>query len=85
MLPQILQQLGRNQANPATAKIKQMMNMVRMSRNPQMMINQMMQSNPQLKQAMEFINTSGKTPEQAFYALAEQMGVDPQEVLNSLK
>ena len=68
-----------------TAQIKQMMNMVRMSRNPQAVINQLMQNNPQLKQAMDFINTSGKTPEQAFYALANQMGVDPQEVLNSLK
>ena len=66
-------------------KIKQMMNMVRMSRNPQMMLNQLMQSNPQMKQAMDFINTSGKTPEQAFYALAEQMGVNPQDVLDSLK
>ena len=66
-------------------QIKQMMNMVRMSRNPQMMINQLMQSNPNLKQAMDFINASGKTPEQAFYALANQMGADPQEVLNSLK
>ena len=31
MIPDILQQLGRNQVSP----IKQMMNMVRMSQNPQ--------------------------------------------------
>lgn len=67
------------------AQIKQMMNTVRMARNPQFAMQQMMQNNPQLKQAMDFIRTSGKTPEQAFYALANQMGVNPQEVLNSLK
>ena len=85
-IPQILQQLGNGQAvNPMMAQIKQMMNTVRMARNPQFAMQQMMQNNPQLKQAMDFIRTSGKTPEQAFYALANQMGVNPQEVLNSLK
>ena len=84
-VPQILQQLGRGQASPMMAKVKQMMNMVRMARNPQMMMNQMIQSNPQLKKAADFVNASGKTPEQAFYDLANQMGVNPQEILDSLK
>ena len=82
--PQILQQLGRSQLSQTTAKVKQLMNTVRMARNPQAMMNQMLQTNPQLKQAMNLINTSGKTPEQTFYALAEQMGVNPQDVLDSL-
>lgn len=68
-----------------TAKIKQMMNMVKMSRNPQMAMNQLMQSNPQLKQAMDFVNASGKDPKGAFYDLAQQMGVNPQDILDSLK
>lgn len=61
------------------------MNTVRMARNPQAMMNQMLQTNPQLKQAMDFVNASGKSPEQAFYALANQMGVNPQEILDGLK
>ena len=61
------------------------MNTVRMARNPQAMMNQMIQTNPQLKQAMDFVNASGKSPEQAFYALANQMGVNPQEILDGLK
>ena len=72
-------------SNPMTAKIKQMMNMVKMSRNPQMAMNQLMQNNPQLKQAMDFVNASGKDAKGAFYALANQMGVSPQDVLDSLK
>ena len=83
--PQILQQLGRSQLSQTTAKVKQLMNTVRMARNPQAMMNQMIQTNPQLKQAMDFVNASGKSPEQAFYALANQMGVNPQEILDGLK
>ena len=83
--PQILQQLGRSQLSQTTAKVKQLMNTVRMARNPQAMMNQMIQTNPQLKQAMDFVNSSGKSPEQAFYALANQMGVNPQEILDGLK
>lgn len=83
--PQILQQLGRSQLSQTTAKVKQLMNTVRMARNPQAMMNQMLQTNPQLKQAMDFVNASGKSPEQAFYALANQMGVNPQEILDGLK
>ena len=71
--------------NPMMGQIKQMMNMVRMSRNPQMALNQLIQSNSQMKQVMDFVKASGKTPEQAFTALAQQMNVDPQEFLNELK
>ena len=84
--PQILQQLGRSlPQNPGIAKVKQLMQTVRMAQNPQLAMQHMVQSNPQMKQAMDFIRASGKTPEQAFYALANQMGVNPQDVLDSLK
>lgn len=67
------------------SRVKQMMTAVRMAQNPQLAMQQMIRSNPQMQKVIDFVNTSGKTPEQAFYALAEQMGVDPQEVLNGLK
>ena len=82
-MPVILQQLVRN--NPMMQKVKQMMGMVNASQNPQMMMNQMLTSNPQFKQVMEIINQSGGDPQKAFYALAEQKGVDPNEILNMLK
>ena len=59
--------------------------MVNGAQNPQLMLNQLMTSNPQLKQAMDIINQSGGDPKKAFYALAEQKGVDPNEILNMLK
>ena len=41
--------------------------------------------NPQMQQAIDFINQCGGDPQKAFYALAEQKGVDPNEILNALK
>lgn len=62
-----------------------MMGMINGSQNPTAMMNSMMQSNPQLKQAMDLINQSGGDPRKAFYSLAEQKGVNPQDILDMLK
>ena len=62
----------------------QMMQMVKMSRNPQMMIQTLMQTNPFMKQAMDYIQQNGGNPKEAFYKLAEEKGVNPDSVLNSL-
>ena len=82
-IPQILQQLGGGVTIPP--QIKQMMQMFRSAGNPQAMINQMMMTNPQMKQAMDFIKASGGDPKAAFYRLAEQRGINPQDILNQLK
>lgn len=50
-----------------------------------MMLQTMVRSNPAMKQAIEYINANGGDPEQAFYRLADEKGVDPQEILNSLR
>lgn len=65
--------------------IQQMMKTVQMARNPQMMLQTMVRSNPAMKQAIDYINQNGGDPEQAFYRLADEKGVDPQEILNSLR
>lgn len=82
-IPQILQQLGGGVTIPP--QIKQMMQMIRSAGNPQAMINQMMMTNPQIKQAMDFVKASGVDPKAAFYRLAEQRGINPQDILNQLK
>ena len=84
-IPAILQQLGRSQMTPMAAQIKQMMNMVNMAGNPQAMLNQLIMSNPQMKQAMEIVKQYGGDSMKALYGEAERMGVDPQEILNMLK
>jgi transketolase N-terminal domain/subunit len=49
------------------------------------MLMNMAQSNPNIKQAMDFINQSGGDPQKAFYALAEQKGVNPEDILSQLR
>ena len=62
-----------------------MMGMVNSAQNPQVMLNQIMTSNPQFKQVSDVISQCGGDPKKAFYQMAEQMGADPQEILNLLK
>ena len=59
--------------------------MLQMSRNPQIMIQTMIKSNPAMKQAMDYIQANGGNPKDAFYKLAQEKGVDPDEFLKSLK
>ena len=82
-LPGILQQLART--NPMTARIKQLMGMVNSAQNPQAMLNELMTSNPNLKEVMDYIQQSGGNPKTAFYSMADKMGVNPQDVLDLLK
>lgn len=71
--------------NPQIQQIKQMMNQLRAMQNPQAAFLQMVESNPQLQQAILFVKNNGGDPQTAFYNYARQMGVDPQEVLNMLR
>ena len=61
------------------------MQTVQMSQNPQMAIQNIMQNNPSMKQAIDYINANGGNPKDAFYKLAKERGVDPDSILNSLK
>ena len=67
------------------APIKQAMNMVKSAGNPQAMMSQLMQNNPQYSQAMKLIQDAGGDAKAAFYSLAQQQGVDPDQILNMLK
>ena len=81
MLSKLNQSKLTNQIRP----IKNAMNMARSIGNPQMMINQMLSQNPNYAQVQQIIQQYGGDPKQAFYGMCQQMGVDPQEILNQLK
>ena len=66
-------------------QIKKIMGMLKTANNPQAMLNQMMQSNPNYKQIQEIGQKYGGNYEKAFRETAKQMGIDPDEFLNSLK
>lgn len=82
-IPGILQQIA--QSNPMMQNIRQMFGMIRNAQNPQAMMNQLVTGNPNMKQAMDIINQYSGDPKKAFYSLAEQKGIDPQEILNMMK
>jgi hypothetical protein len=75
MLPQILQQLNRN----SVGQIQQMAQLLK--GNPIGMLQNM----PQYRQAMDLVQQSGGDAQAAFYKLAQQRGVDPNEILRYLK
>ena len=83
MIPQILQQLGGGLSIPP--QIRQMISMVKSAGNPQLMLNQLMQNNPQMQQVMQIVQKYGGDANKAFYALAEEKGINPQEILDLLK
>lgn len=61
---------------------KQMAQTLKLSNNPQAMINQMISQNPQINQ---IITQYGGDPKTAFYKYAEANGVDPNYILNLFK
>ena len=66
-------------------KIKQMMQMVKTASNPQAALNMLAMNNPQMKQVMDIVEQYGGDSMKAFHAVAEECGVDPDEVLEMLK
>lgn len=78
-IPQILQQL---QGAGPMGQIRNMINTVRSMGNPQAMVQQMAQNNPQVRQILQ---QYGGDPKRAFYGLAQQAGIDPDELLGMLK
>lgn len=72
-------------ASPQMGQIKNMMQMVKAAKNPQAMMQMMAQQNPQISQVMNFVQQNGGDPKTAFYKLAEQRGVNPDEVLQMLR
>ena len=62
-----------------------MMNICKNANDPQAMLYSILQQNPQMKSAMDLVRQSGGDPKTAFYKLAEQQGVDPEEIINALK
>ena len=55
-----------------------------MAQDPQLFLNQLMMTNPQVQQAIDYIKLNGGNGQAAFYNLAKQFGIDPQAFLNSI-
>lgn len=73
---------GKSLMSSKLGQAQQMMSQLRSAGNPQAMIAQMMQSNPQIKQ---IIDQYGGDPKTAFYRFSEANGIDPEEILKLMK
>lgn len=62
-----------------------MINLVRGSSNPNQAMQTLIQSNPNLQGVMTYIQQNGGDARTAFYNLAAQKGVDPNQILQSLQ
>lgn len=70
----MLQNLNQNKIMQAVSQIKSL-------GNPQMMLQQM----PQYKQVMDYVNANGGDAKSAFYKKAQEMGIDPDEVIKAMR
>ena len=80
----LFQQLNPNQSqsNSLPSNIRNMISAIKGISNPQAMLQNMMNQNPQLQSIMQ---ASNGNYEQAFKSLAKQMNVNGDEIINMLK
>ena len=60
------------------------MQMLMGSGNPMQMLEKMAMSNPQLQPIIGMLQACNGNPQQAFYALAQQRGIDPNSILSQI-
>lgn len=65
------------------APLKNMINMLNATQNPQAALQMLAQKNPQMAQVMNLVG--GRNPQEVFYELCRQKGVNPDDILNQLK
>ena len=73
------------QLNPTRQLPSNVMNLIKRFKsmsNPQTMIQQMLQRNPQVNSLIQAANGD---PEKAFRDLAKQLNVDPEEIIKALQ
>ena len=61
------------------------MNAVKTAQNPEAMLSMLARRNPQLQESLDLAKNSGGRPKEAFYKRAEELGMDPDDILNMLK
>jgi len=62
-----------------------MLNMMKGASNPQVMLQSMLKAHPQYQNVMRIVQQYGGDPQKAFYELAKQKGVNPDDILKMLK
>lgn len=74
---------GGNNPMSAMMQAMQVVNQIKKSSNPQVALNQMAQTNPDIKQAMDMCK--GKNPKQIFEDTCRKNGMDPVQFTGMFK
>lgn len=85
MANSLFQSLSPSSQNNGISQIKNIMQLMRGNANPNQVLQMAAQTNPQLKQVMDMVQQSGKSPKDLFYEMAKQKGINPDDILNQLK
>ena len=74
-----------NSTNPVgnLAPLKNMLAILNSSQNPQVALQMLAQKNPQMAQVMNLVG--GRNPQEVFYEMCRQKGVNPDDILNQLR
>lgn len=74
-----------NNANFNSNNLINMMQQIKNSSNPQQAMQNLIQSNPNFQNIVNYINQNGGDAKTAFYNMAAQKGVDPNSILSQLR
>ena len=73
------------QLKPQINQFKQQLRQIQAMSNPQMALNQLLINNPQLGNVINLIKQSGQSPQAFFYALAQQRGINPEDIIKEFQ
>ena len=59
--------------------------MVKAAKDPYSYLNSLAQSNPRMREAIDYVKKNGNDPKAAFYKMAQEKGVDPESILSQLR
>lgn len=77
----ILEMLSKNRQS---AGISSLIERIKCASDPQSLINDLAQSDPQVQQTMNLVRQYGDA-KTAFYAIAKERGINPDEILGQLR
>lgn len=66
-------------------QIKNLMSMVQMSTDPNAALANLINQNPTVKNLIMLAKSNGSDLQQVFYTLAQQRGVNPNDIINALR
>jgi hypothetical protein len=74
--------------NPSSDQLRTIKNLsetIKSGNDPVSVLNMAAQQNPQIAAVMNMVSGSKMTPKQMFTMMAQQRGIDPNQIVNMLK